>query len=147
MIKLRPFSLIDLDQILKIEKDSFPKNQAYSKSRFKKYYHYYPETFIVAENGKEILGYGIGKAGGLKSEIISLAVKPGFREKGIGEKIALFLIRYCQKKGGKTIYLEVGKKNKTAIVFYKNLGFRVLQTIKNYYANGDDAILMMKDLN
>jgi ribosomal-protein-alanine N-acetyltransferase len=151
MIKLREFSLSDLNEVLEIERASFPKKQVYSKSRFERYYQKCPESFIVAESENEVVGYTIGK---LKNrvpakpvaEIISLAVRPDFRQKGIGKELTNFLISHFKKRGVKEIFLEVRTENKTAISFYKNLGFTVLKTLKNYYRNGDDAYLMEKEI-
>ena len=142
MIKLRRFSLPDLKDILAIEKISFPKKQAYSKSRFEKYFQECPESFVVAESEKEIAGYTIGKSEKRNAEIISLAVKPGLRQKGIGRRLTNFLISLFRKKGVKEIFLEVRTINKIAISLYRELGFKILKILKNYYQNGDDAYLM-----
>ncbi|NCO80368.1 ribosomal protein S18-alanine N-acetyltransferase [bacterium] len=147
MIKIREVSLSDLNEVLEIERASFPKKQVYSKSRFERYSQKCPESFIVAESEDEVVGYTIGKSKNERAEIISLAVRPDFRQKGIGRELTIFLISHFKKRGAKEIFLEVRTGNKTAISFYKNLGFKILKEIKNYYRNGDDAYLMKLSLH
>jgi len=143
-VKLRGFVPSDLEKVMEIEKTSFPKRKAHSKKYFKKLYQKYPEGFILAENKNEIVGYTIGQPKNDSTEIISLAVKPRFRQKGIGKKLINFLINYFKERGIKGILLHVRTENKTGVAFYRNLGFKILKTIKNYYRNGDDAYLMKK---
>ncbi len=147
MIKIREFSLSDLPEVLEIERISFPKKQAYSKSRFERYCQKHPESFIVAESENRVVGYTIGKPKNRSSKIISLAVKPDFRQKGIGRKLTNSLISLFKKRGAKAVFLEVRTGNKTAISFYKNLGFKILKEIKNYYRNGDNAYSMKLPLH
>ena len=146
MIKLRKFSLSDLEKVMEIEKASFPNRDAYPNSLFEKYYKEYPKGFIIAEDGKEIVGYTIGKLKNSQAEIISLAVKPDFRQKGIGTRLTNFLINHFKKGGVIEIFLHVRTKNQEGISFYQNLSFKILKTIKNYYRNRDDAFLMKKEI-
>jgi len=146
MIKLRRFSLSDLEKVREIEKASFPNRDAYPNSLFEKYYKEYPEGFVVGESESEIVGYTIGRPKDGQVEIISLAVKPDFRHKGIGRKLTNFLIDHFQGKDIKEIFLCVRTKNKIGISFYQNLGFKILKTIKNYYRNGDNGYLMRKEI-
>lgn len=145
MIKLRKFSLSDLNQVMEIERVSFPDREAYSRSYFEAFYKSYPEGFIIAEKEK-IIGYTIGRPRNGTAEIISLAVDPDWREKEIGTKLIGFLIEHFKKKGFKKISLRVRTENKTAISFYQNLDFKILKTIKNYYRNGDEAYLMKREI-
>ena len=142
MIKLRRFSLSDLDRVMEIEKASFPDREAWSRDYFESLYKIYPEGFIVAENNGKIIGYTIGRPKEDLAEIVSLAVDPTWRQKGVGAKLTNFLIEHFKEKGLKEISLCVRTKNKKAISFYQKLGFKILKTIKNYYRNGDDAFLM-----
>lgn len=147
MIKLRKFSLSDLIQVMEVEKVSFPKSQAYPKSYFEKYHREYPQGFIVAEEKNKILGYTIGQLKDGTGEIISLAVKPAWRKKGVGRALTNFLINHSREKNIKEIFLHVRTKNKKGISFYQSLDFKILKTIKDYYQNGDDAYLMKKGLS
>lgn len=146
MIKLREFSLSDLDQILEIEGVSFPKREVFSRSLFEFFYHKYPQGFIVAEDGKKIIGYTIGQLRNNSGEIVSLAVDPSWRQRGTGTKLTNFLIDRFKEKRIKEITLHVRTENEVAISFYKNLGFKISKTIKNYYQNGNDAFLMKKKI-
>ena len=130
---------------MKIEKASFPDRDAYPKFLFENYYKQHPKGFIIAENNGEIIGYTIGRVKNDFGEIISLAVDPTWRQKGIGTELTNFLIKHFKEKGLKEISLCVRTKNKKAISFYQNLDFKILKTIKNYYRN-DDAFLMKKEI-
>jgi ribosomal-protein-alanine N-acetyltransferase len=48
--------------------------------------------------------------------------------------------------GVETYDLQVDVTNRPAIAFYKKHGFNTVRTLKNYYANGHDAFLMVKEL-
>jgi len=140
-LKLRKFSLSDLDQITEIEKVSFPPGTVYSKSYFEKLYHSYPQGFLIAEILGKIIGYAIGQIKGNSAQIISIAVLPDWRKKGIGTKLFNSLLDFFKKEGAKEIFLHVRTKNQEAISFYQNLGFEILEEIKNYYPDGN-AYLM-----
>ena len=146
MVKIRKFSLADLKEVMEIEKVSFPNREALSGNYFKSLYQKYPEGFIVAESEGRIIGYTIGQPKNESAEIISLAVDPIWRKKGIGKTLTNFLINNFKEKGVKEISLHARIKNKAGITLYQNLGFQILKTIKNYYQNGDDAYLMKKKI-
>ena len=131
---------------MKIEEVSFPKSQAYPKSYFEKYYREYPQGFIVAKEKNKILGYAIGKLKDNSGQIISLAVDPLWRKKGIGTLFVGLLIELFKKAGAKEIFLHARTDSKEGISFYRNIGFETTRTIKNYYRNGDDAYLMKKGI-
>jgi len=42
--------------------------------------------------------------------------------------------------------LQVDVTNTGAIAFYKKHGFTTVRTLRHYYANGNDAFLMVKEL-
>jgi len=132
---------------MEIEKVSFPNREAYSENYFKKLYQKYSEGFIVAENEGKIIGYTIGRPKNESAEIISLAIHPNWRQKGVGRNLTNFLINHLKESGFKEIFLHVRTRNQVAISFYKESGFNVLKKIKNYYQNGDDAYLMKKKLD
>jgi len=113
---------------------------------FEKFHQECPEGFIVAEEQNEILGYAIGKTKENTAEIIYLAVKPDFQQKGIGTQLIESLFDLFRKKGVKKASLNVRTGNKKAVAFHQKIGFRIIKEIKNFYRNGDNAYLMEKTM-
>ena len=145
MIKLRNFSLADLEKVTEIEKASFP--DPWSKSYIKKLFEKHPNGFVIAELSQKIVGYILGhkKLGGSAS-IKTIAVNPDYRRKGIGTKLINFIIKRLKKEGAKEVILHTRTKNQTAHLFHKELGFKIVGQIENYYPNGDNAYLMKKGI-
>lgn len=144
-LTVRPYVSSDLENILKIERLSFPKT-AYSSDTFSHFFKVCSKGFFLAEVDRKIAGYIIGCIKDGKGEIISLAVDPKFRRKGIGRKLLNFILDKFGKKEISALKLHVRTKNRGAIKFYQKFGFQVLKTVKNYYPNGEDTYLMRKVL-
>jgi len=145
MIRLRRFFITDLNEVMDIERTSFP--QPWSKSYIGKLSQRYPQDFVVANFSKKVVGYILGykKPNGLGS-IKTLAVNPNFRQQGIGTKLVNFTTKRLKKESVKEVFLHTRTKNQIAILFYKKLGFKILKKIENYYKNGDNAYLMVKKI-
>ncbi len=132
--KLRTFNQEDIDKILDIEEQSFPKT-AYPKEDLLNFAEDLPDGFVVIEKGGNIAGYIIFAMNG---HILSMAVKPQYRRKRLGT--ALF--KHALQRLGRRLQLEVRFKNRGAISFYRRLGMRIVGKIPNYYAD-DDALVMV----
>ena len=131
--KIRKFKSEDINKILEIEKQAFPKS-VFSKATFLNYADNLSDTFIVVESNKEIVGYIIFD---LTGHIHSTVVKQSYRRKGFGKKLFMHALK-CAKKG---LWLEVRSRNRGAIEFYKRLGMKIVGKIPKYY-RGDDALIM-----
>ena len=134
--KIRKFRIEDINKIFEIEQQAFPKT-AYSKKTLLHYANRSPYTFIVIENGKDIVGYLIFDING---HIHSTAVKPAYRRKGFGRMLFMYALKLTKKR----VWLEVRSKNPSAITFYKRLGMKIIGKIPNYYGI-DDALVMVFD--
>jgi ribosomal-protein-alanine N-acetyltransferase len=141
-VKIRKFQLSDMKELLEIEKFSFPKSP-YSEATFLSWYEIAKDTFLVAEVEKKIVGYIIGFCGSEVGIVVSIAVHPNFRRKGIGTKLWKELLKLFKNNNVKIAQLEVRKSNSIAQNFYKKIGFKKIGVIKNYYENGEDAIVMV----
>ncbi len=76
-------------------------------------------------------------------EIRNIAVKKNKRGQGIGTKLLQHFIQELQRdKTIARIELEVSAKNTVARKLYQKQGFQTVGTRLNYYAKGEDAILM-----
>jgi len=137
---IRHFSFPDLDRILQIEGQSFPKSP-YDWATFINLHWLYPETFWVYVDTKhdreenQIRGYIIFSQDG---HVISIAVHPHHRRRGIGKEL---LEKAMKTLRSKKLWAEVRKSNQGAQAFYLNMGFQIVGIIPNYYGNEDALIV------
>jgi [ribosomal protein S18]-alanine N-acetyltransferase len=141
---IRTFSLSDLGHLLDIERQSFPKSP-YDASTFIALYYLYPETFWVrvdpSDPGGGILGYIVFSPDG---HIISMAVLPDVRRKGIGKELLRKAMAYPNIK---SLKLEVRKSNTGAQAFYLRMGFQIREAIPGYYGDEDAFIMLSPPLS
>ena len=153
---LRKFVPDDLQNVMQINRVCLPEN--YSDFFFMDLHQRYPETFIVCEENGQIQGYimcrievGLSNYGfsGLvrKGHIVSIAVLPQFRHKGVAQAIIKKALEGMDYYKAKQCFLEVRVTNDIAISLYKKLGFEVTRTINGYYSDGEDAYVMTKRLS
>jgi ribosomal-protein-alanine N-acetyltransferase len=152
---LRKFTMNDLGSVTRINQVCLPEN--YTDFFFVDLYRRFPETFIVAEGNGEVVGYimcrteaGLSNLGLLglvkKGHVVSVAVMPEHRRKGVGGALVTKAMEGMRMYGAKQCYLEVRLTNEEAIGLYKKLGLEVTRTIRGYYADGEDAYVMSKKL-
>jgi len=139
-----------------INRVCLPEN--YTDYFFIDLYRRFPETFLVAEENGQVIGYmmcrielGFSNFGfsGLvkKGHIVSVAVLSQYRRKGIGQTLITKAMEGMRLYGAKQCFLEVRVANTLAINLYKKLGFQVARTIRGYYADGEDAYVMSHELS
>jgi len=148
---LRHFQPDDLERVMHINRVCLPEN--YATYFFMDLYERFPETFIVAEEEGELVGYamcrietglpdfgllGIAKRG----HLISIAVLPEHRRRGIGTALMKEVMAGMRVYKAKECYLEVRVRNTPAVNLYKKLQFEVSRVVHAYYADGEDAYIM-----
>lgn len=75
--------------------------------------------------GYLILTYGFDlEFGGRQAIITDLYVRPAFRRAGLGALAMAKAMEFCQRQGLRSIELQVERRNKRALRFYKSLGFK-----------------------
>lgn len=81
-----------------------------------------PDLFLVAEEGKRIVGAVLGGFDGRRGMVYHLAVKPEYRARGIGRALMEELEHRLRAKGCLKYYLLVTKDNQEAQAFYRGMG-------------------------
>ena len=133
--RTRRFRAKDIEKILEIEAEAFPKT-AYPKELLLLYASRLSEGFLVFESEEGVLAYIIYDPEG---HVISMAVKTSHRRKGIGTELFRYALERVER-----LWLEVRSKNSGAIRFYEKMGMRVVGKVDDYY-DGDDAFIMVLD--
>lgn len=153
--KLRKFEPDDLQDVMRINRVCLPEN--YTDMFFVDLHQRFPDTFVVAEEDHEIVGYimcrievGLSNfgLGGLirKGHVVSLAVMPQARRNGIASALLKAAMEGMVGYKAKQIYLEVRVTNQAGVNLYKKLNLEVTRTIPGYYSDGEDAYVMSKKL-
>lgn len=134
----------DVEDIYEIEKLCFPDPWSIDSLEYELEEN--PRAFyIVAELDGQVVGYA-----GLwwiedEGHITNVAVKPGYRNRRIGEGIISVMIDFTSKEGIRHHTLEVRRSNDPAIGLYEKFGFRTEGVRKRYYRNnGEDALIMWR---
>jgi len=155
MVTIRPIARNDLEQVVQIERQSFP--DPYPRRLLQWLATNLPAFFLVATPGgnqtgnrHELLGYVVAQvvtsADARIGHVISIAVRPLHRRKGIGRQLMQEIIRRLLEEKCSQVRLEVRGQNTAAISLYEELGFHRQETLRRYYEGGEDGALLTLDL-
>ena len=97
---------------------------------------------LVAEIDKKIIGYFFAHLLENEVHILNIAIDVTYQHQGYGKQFFnKILENYLQYAD---VYLEVKRSNFPAINLYLNFGFEEIDIREAYYANGEDAVIMVK---
>ena len=135
----------DLGSVLEIERKSF--EQPYSREILAQELKIKAAYLRVATHRKKIIGYIDFWLVHDEMELISIAVDPEFKRRGVGEALMQEMLRFAHVNGAKSIYLDVRRSNVAAQTLYEKFGFFKVGVRRRYYSdNQEDAIMMKKSL-
>ena len=102
--------------------------------------------WLVALDGDVVVGY-VGSQTVLgETDMMNIAVHPGYRKQGIATDLIQTLIDTLSKQGSHSLMLEVRQTNEPAKNLYQALGFETVGIRKNYYRNPrEDALILRKE--
>ena len=138
---IRRFRLSDLDRLLAIERNAFPK-AAYPRDLFLELYRDCDKLFFVAVLGRSIAGYVVTCTRPPRAELISIAVDRRYRRLGIADALLRRTLSRLRQAGAARLNLMVRARNRGAIALYRNFGFRRTGRVARYYENGEDGVRM-----
>lgn len=131
----------DLPEVLKIERESFPN--PWSQAMFERdiLHNKLAHIFSVRLADVFVGYYSLWKIVD-EGHLVTLAVHPDRRHRGIGEKICLEAIRLAGEMNILKMTLEVRENNREAIRLYNRFGFVKAGVRLKYYEDGSDAWIM-----
>ena len=135
----------DLDDVAAIERAVF--NDPWSRRSFVDLVGQRQVVFLVAVDGRAVVGYAIVLLTPPESELANLAVSRLMQHQGVGKRLLTDAIRAASEQGSKEMFLEVRESNAAAIALYSGEGFTAVGRRVRYYARPiEDAIVMRLDL-
>jgi ribosomal-protein-alanine N-acetyltransferase len=82
-----------------------------------------------------------------EAEVLTLAVSPTVRRKGVAHRLLHAAMRQVIANGVRRIFLEVAVTNRPARALYEQSGFQRVGQRRRYYADGTDALVLCVDLD
>lgn len=96
------------------------------------------------------VGFVMVRGAGPEAEVLTLAVSPRQRRRGVGRALMDAAIRRLYHDRVRSLFLEVDETNEAARALYARLRFKEVGRRKNYYAGADgrtgSAVVMRADL-
>ncbi len=139
-------TLADISAVAAIDRVSFPT--PWPKEAFLYELTQRPDSFCrVAELGRPedriLVGTIVVWLVGDIAHIATLAIKPGFRRKGIGQALLAQTLIESLARGAQRALLEVRESNVNAQRLYRKFGFREAGRKPDYYQDThEDAVVM-----
>lgn len=142
-----------IDALVNLEQICF--RAAYAGHRFRReqfqYYLRNPRTIcFVAEHRGRLVGYALGVVFARRrrqtARLYSLAVEPYFRRRSVGSGLVQRFLREARTRACDRISTETACSNRGAKRLLTGFGFEVVRLLPDYYADGQHAIRLFRNL-
>jgi [ribosomal protein S18]-alanine N-acetyltransferase len=146
-VHLRPMTLADLNQVELIDRVSFPTPWPrdafhYELKRNRSSICWVAEC-ANPEGGLFLVGSIVVWLVMDEAHVATLAIKPGFRQRGVAQVLLASSLLESLKWGATRAMLEVRAGNQAAQNLYRKFGFEAVGLRQDYYKDThEDAILM-----
>lgn len=142
---IRKANLDDVEAIVSLDQEVLQTNwheKLYAESIVLK-----DTQSLVLDHEGRLIGFLIYRNIGGDFEIIQLALNKAYQRQGLASMMIDFMIQDAQSSHIEFIYLEVEMDNLPALNLYKKYGFEAIHQRKNYYGQGQNAIVMRKEMS
>lgn len=107
-------------------------------------------AYIAADARRRIAGFALIRLAADEAELLTIAVDPKWRGKGLGRAIMEAVFADLMMSPARRMFLEVDEQNLAAIRLYERQGFATISSRKGYYPRPDGsaatALVMARDL-
>jgi [ribosomal protein S18]-alanine N-acetyltransferase len=103
---------------------------------------------MVAEHGERIVGFMIYELHRNKIHVLDFATHAEFSRRGVGRQMIAKLVGKLSTQRRSRIALYIRETNLQAQLFFRVLGFRAMEVVREHYSDtGEDAYLMLYHLD
>lgn len=108
-------------------------------------------AYVACDAKRRVEGFALFRLAGAEAELLTLAVAPKMRGKGLGGALLAAAFEDLRQTPVREVFLEVDEGNSAALALYKKFGFSEVAKRKAYYPKPDGsaatALLMRAYLN
>ena len=140
---VRPMRVADLPAVMELAARSLP--QPWSEAVWREEIAGAFGLYLVLEERGELSGFVGVKRVADEAHVMTLAVRPAGRRRGLGRALVDAALGSPALAGVSRVHLEVRPSNGAARALYASLGFVETGVRRNYYGD-EDALLMTLDL-
>jgi ribosomal-protein-alanine N-acetyltransferase len=97
---------------------------------------------LVAEGADGPEGFILARAVGGEAEVLTLAVDPPARRRGLGARLLRAAQAEAAQRGAACLFLEVSEANTAARALYSRAGAEEVGRRRRYYVDGTDALVL-----
>lgn len=137
---VRPAVAEDLPALLDIENASF--SNPWTANSLTEALQEARTIVLAATVAGRVCGYGVAWTVLDEGDLTRLAIDPAARRLGLGTLLTQALLQACQACGAHRVFLEVRVGNEQARRLYDRQGFKQVGLRRNYYGDGEDAVVM-----
>jgi [ribosomal protein S18]-alanine N-acetyltransferase len=144
---LRAFRSEDLETLYKIDQACFAPGISYSQEEMQGFIgHRGSKTWVAEENGR-VVGFLIAQRQAQKvAHIVTIDVLDRWRRQRVGSLLMDAAEQWAFEQNLLLVYLEAAESNTPAQSFYEARGYKKVDRLENYYADGASAWVMLKRL-
>jgi ribosomal-protein-alanine N-acetyltransferase len=96
---------------------------------------------------QQLAGYIVGRMGADELHINNVAVREGYRRRGVGRELLSRMLEEGKHSGVPRAFLELRAGNSAALALYEECGFQVTARRNRYYSDPvEDALVMIIQL-
>lgn len=144
-MNIEKLSTEHIDLILPIENSCYSDPWNFSHFLYE-IYNPHSKSYVALSDHKSVTGYIITHHVLDNISVLNLAVNKSLRKTGIASRLLDHLFFIAKSENVNKVDLEVRKSNIIALSFYRKEQFEVIGERKKFYSDGEDAIIMSKEI-
>jgi ribosomal-protein-alanine N-acetyltransferase len=147
-IAIEPASLRDAPKLAQLHGASF--HRGWGEGEFEQMLSERNTLVHRLRQGRKTIGFAVSRMAADEAEILSIAVEPKHRGRGLSRNLLLTHLGHLAGRGVRTVFLEVEENNQPARRLYDRAGFTVTGRRERYYRQDGEqlnALIMRRDLS